>query len=180
MGVYMTVVDVRLGSVEDADAIARVHVETWRTTYAGMLPDDMLVRMSAEGQARMWRRMLREGETVLVAEDPTAGIIGFSSYGPNRGGRGDFSGEIYTLYVLPDHQERGLGRGLLGALFAALQREGHNSALIWVLADNPTRFFYEAMGGRCVAAREARMWGTKVSELAYGWDNIHALPPAKV
>ncbi len=180
MDVYMTVVDVRLASLEDAEAIARVHVETWRTTYAGMLPDDMLVRMSVEGQARMWRRMLRDGETVLVAEDPAAGIIGFASYGPNRSGRGDFSGEIYTLYILPDYQDRGLGRGLLGALFAALQREGHNSALIWVVADNPTRFFYEAMGGRRVAARDAKMWGTKVSELAYGWDSIHALPPAKV
>lgn len=176
----MTVVDVRLAGLDDAGAIARIHVETWRTTYAGMLPDDLLIRMSQDGQTRLWQRMLRDGETVLVAEDPAVGIVGFGSYGPNRSGRGEFTGEVYTLYVLPDYQGRGLGQGLLGALFAALQREGHETALIWVLATSPSRFFYEAMGGTRVAHRDATMWGEKVAELAYGWENVHALPPARV
>ena len=176
----MTVVDVRLANMDDAEAIARIHVETWRTTYAGMLPDDMLVRMNLEGQTKLWQRMLGDGETVLVAEDPAVGIVGFGSYGPNRSGRSGFSGEVYTLYIMPDYQSRGLGRGLLGALFGALQREGHDSALIWVLAGSPSRFFYEAMGGHRVAARDAVMWGEKISEFGYGWESIHALPPAKV
>ena len=64
----MTVVDLRMANLDDAESIARIHVDTWRTTYAGMLPDDMLVAMSEEKQARMWRRMLRGGETVIVAD----------------------------------------------------------------------------------------------------------------
>lgn len=176
----MTVVDLRMANLDDAESIARIHVETWRSTYAGMLPDDMLVAMSEEKQARMWRRMLRGGETVLVAEHPRHGLIAFGSYGPNRSGRDGYTGEVYTLYVLPDFQGLGVGRGLLRALFGALAREGHDSALIWVLAQNPSRFFYEAMGGHPVAGRDTRMWGAALRESAYGWDSIHALPSARV
>ncbi|MDH5557741.1 MAG: GNAT family N-acetyltransferase, partial [Alphaproteobacteria bacterium] len=145
-----TVVDLRIATLEDAEAIARIHVETWRSTYAGMLPGDLLVGMSLEKQTEMWQRMLRGGETVVVAEDPRYGIIGFGSYGPNRSTRSDFTGEVFTLYLLPDFQGLGIGQGLLRALFGALAREGHENALIWVLAMNPTRFFYEAMGGKPV------------------------------
>jgi len=176
----MTVVDLRKAKPEDADAIARIHIETWRTTYAGMLPDDMLVKMSEERQARLWRRMIREGETVMVAELRQAGVIGFGSYGPNRSGRDGFTGEVYTLYVHPDYQGVGVGGGMLRSLFRALVREGHDTALIWVLAENPARFFYEAMGGRRIGERSVQMWGAGHHELAYGWDSIHALPPARV
>ncbi len=176
----MTVVDLRRARLDDAEAIGRVHVETWRVTYAGMLPDDMLLKMSEDRQARMWQRLLGEGETSIVAEVAQAGIVGFGSFGPNRSGRDGFTGEVYTLYVAPDFQNCGIGRGMLRAMFGTLAREGHDSALIWVLAENPSRFFYEAMGGRCIGEREVRMWGTNLRELAYGWDSIHALPPAKV
>lgn len=176
----MTVVDLRLATPEDAEAIARIHVETWRTMYAGLLPDEMLVNMSHDKQARMWRRMLRGGETVLIAEYPGAGVVGFGSYGPNRSGRDGYTGEVYTLYVDSEYQGLGLGRGLLRALFDSLAREGHDSAVIWVLEQNPSRFFYEAMGGRPVGARETRMWGTELRESAYGWESIHALPSARV
>lgn len=176
----MTVVDLRIAALEDAQTIGRIHVETWRNTYAGMLPDSLLVGMSLEKQTRMWRRMLRSGETVMVAEDPRHGVIGFGSYGPNRSKRGEFTGEVYTLYLLPDFQGLGIGQGLLQALFGALTSEGHESALIWVLATNPSRFFYEAMGGKPVAARDTSMGGEMVREVAYGWESIHALPSACV
>ncbi|MBE9555429.1 MAG: GNAT family N-acetyltransferase [Proteobacteria bacterium] len=176
----MTVVDLHIATLEDAEAIARIHVETWRSTYAGLLPDELLVGMSLEKQTQMWQRMLRGGETVVVAEDPRYGIIGFGSYGPNRSARGGFTGEVYTLYLLPDFQGLGIGQGLLRTLFGALAREGHETALIWVLANNPTRFFYEAMGGKPAAARNTQMGGQTVREVAYGWESVHAVPSARV
>lgn len=176
----MTVVDLCKAALDDADAIARIQVETWRMTYAGILPDELLIRMSKNRQRRMWRRMMRGGETIQVARDPAAGVIGFGSYGPNRSDRDGFSGEIYTLYVAPDFQGIGIGRGLLRAMFGSLTGEGHDSALVWVLAENPNRFFYEAQGGQRIAERSVTMWGAQVRELAYGWTSTHALPPARV
>ena len=67
----------------DARAIARIHVETWRTTYPGMLPDRALIDMNIDGKARSWRSMLEHPESagaVLVAEEKSeGGTIGFAS-----------------------------------------------------------------------------------------------------
>ena len=83
-----------------------------------------------------------------------------------------YDGEVYTLYVLPDHQGAGHGRGLLGALFSALSAAGCRSALVWVLAENPARFFYEAMGGTLIATREEPFHGVVLSECSYGWPDL--------
>lgn len=158
----------------DAEAIGRVYVETWRSTYAGILPDRVLVGLSGGRQALIWSRAIaRRGraEFVAVAEDPVEGVIAFASSGPAAEGPRGW-GEVFTLYVLPDHQGQGVGRALLAALFGDFVAHGIGSALIWVLAANPFRFFYEAMGGRRVAEREESLWGTRVKEVAYGWFDL--------
>ena len=44
--------------------------------------------------------------------------------------------------------------------------------MIWVLADNPARFFYERMGGRRVGERDERLWGALLHEIGYGWSSL--------
>ena len=46
------------------------------------------------------------------------------------------------------------------------------SALIWVLAENPARFFYQAMGGTLIAKREEKLWGVSLHEMAYGLSDL--------
>ena len=76
---------------------------------------------------------------------------------------------MFTLNVTPDAQGRGHGQALLATAFARLRELGHANALVWVLAANPSRFFYEAMGGRCIARRSEHFASTKLKELAYCW-----------
>lgn len=161
----------------DAEAIARAYVDTWRSVYAGLVPDRVLTRMSYAHQKETWARELGagkgQGRHVLVADLRPDGVVGFISVGPNRAGPAHFDGEIYTLYVTDDFQNRGIGRGLLTAGLAALAEDGFQSAVVWVLTGNPARYFYEAMGGRRVAERNERLWGTVLGETAYGWPNLN-------
>jgi len=121
---------IRRASRHDAAAIGRVHVETWQATYAGLLPDSMLVAMSDVRQSAWWSQLLQdpaEARGVFVADDRDMGVVGFGSCGPVRDppeglpegldGRELKVGEVYTLYVEPDFQNLGLGRKLLGTLF---------------------------------------------------------------
>ena len=165
---------IRAARREDGVAIGRVHVESWRDTYAGVLPDSMLVRMTAEAEGRKWVGAIGGNDTVLVAETEDGDIVGFGNCGAARPFGLSFTGEVYTIYVLPDYQGTGLGGRLLRALFDELVAAGHRSAVIWVLEANPSRFFYEAMGGRRVAERAERLWGVTLPQAAYGWDT---LPP---
>lgn len=166
-------VRIRQATEDDTPRIADIYVETWRTTYAGALPDRVLIGMSSERQAIYWARAIRHGlELIYVAEDDGAGVVAVGSAGPNRARGNSYQGEVYTLYVHPDFQNQGVGEQLLGRLFHELAGRGMNSALIWVLAPNPSRFFYERMGGQRVGDRDEVLWGATVKEIAYGWPDL--------
>src|SRR5215813_3414439 len=156
---------IRRAQKSDAAAIGRVHVETWQATYAGMLPDAML---AGPGEAR----------GVFVADDEDMGVVGFGSCGPVRDPpegldeREARVGEVYTLYVEPDFQNQGLGRRLLDALFRQLKAQGCDCVVLWMLADNPTRFFYEGMGGQRCGQRIDTLAGRDVEEIAYAWRDL--------
>ena len=62
--------------------------------------------------------------------------------------------------------------GLLGALLSALSAAGCWSALVWVLAENPARFFYEAMVSTLIATREEPFHVVILNECAYGWPDL--------
>lgn len=174
----MSPVKIRPARPSDAPAIAKVHVETWRATYAGLVPDAYLVGMSEEGQTFVWRKLLARGagsESVLVAEAPRGGpVVGFGSYGRARPSGLPYGGEIYTLYVAVDWQSQGIGRRLLAGLFGSLVEAEVPGAFLWVLSGNPTRFFYEAMGGSRAATRQESFAGTLLDETAYAWPDLKA------
>ena len=165
----------RRAGIADAAAVAEIYVETWREAYPGMLPDRLLVGMSRERQAQAWRNSICDpGQSILLAEDGGGEVIGFGSCGATRHSSLPFSGEVYTLYVAPDHQRRGAGSLLLGGLLRDLHRRGHRAALVWALADNPSRFFYEAMGASLVAESTETLWGKRVRQRGYGWRDLDA------
>jgi ribosomal protein S18 acetylase RimI-like enzyme len=167
---------VRQARIEDAGAIARIEVETWRTTYAGVLPDRVLLGMSERRQVASWTHFLHQrAADVRVAEEARAGIVGFGSCGVQRDHAVDYAGEVYTLYVAPDRQGQGLGRHLLLSLFGRLVASGHRSALVWVLRANPARFFYERLGGRQVLHKPIPVGGEPVEAAAYGWPDLAAV-----
>jgi len=169
---------IRQARLADARAIGRIEVETWRSTYAGMLPDRVLLNMSEQRQTASWAGFLRHRPgDVYVAERGAAAprIRGFGNCGPQRDPGFGFAGEVYTLYVAPDAQGAGLGRQLLLALFARLLHCGHRSALIWVVRANPARFFYERLGGKLVLHRSIPLGGEPVEAVGYGWRDLAAL-----
>lgn len=162
---------IRNADPRDVAGIAGITVDTWRDAYAGILPDRVLLAMSTERQALEWRRTL-DRDRIKVAVDSQHGLVGFGSAGPARGDRLAYDGEVYTLYVQPDFQGKGIGAKLLTALFGALLLDGNRSAILWVLANNPARFFYESMGGKWVAVREETLWGVDLPERGYGWPDL--------
>ena len=163
----------RQAAQDDAAAIARVHLETRRTTYRGLLPDAELATGDAEVErfTREWRERLAGAgaeRIVLVLEDETGEVVGFTAAGWNEPGA-EFPCELYSIYILPAAQRRGGGRRLLAAVLAHLREQGAPSLVLWALAGNPYRGFYAATGGTVVARRTLVLGGAEVEEVAYFW-----------
>lgn len=180
---------IRRARPADAEAIGAVHVATWRTAYAGLLPDAYLADLSPLRHAMGYQQAIadrRHGHAVFVAvasgpdapEDQAVGeggtVVGFVSGGRARR---DWlaQGEVETLYLLDDFRDRGIGRRLMRAMAAHLAAVGCRSAMLWVLRENPTRWFYQRLGGRPAAQEVIRFAGRRMEQMAYVWDPIDTL-----
>lgn len=163
---------IREARPEDAAGIARVHVDTWRTTYPGIMPQEHLDALSHHDYTQTWADRLRgEAETrVLVVLDDVGAVVGFASGGPERGGDPELRAEVYALYLLQFQQGRGLGRRLVLTLARRLAADGFDTLLIWVNALNPARHFYEALGGTHARTGQRTIRGVTYDDIGYGWD----------
>jgi GNAT superfamily N-acetyltransferase len=155
--------------------MARVHVASWKTTYAGIVPQSYLDALNVADREARWRAGLETGGTIaLVAEDET-GIFGFVDGGALRMPIGDYDGEMYAIYLLAERQKQGVGSALLRELAERLRDAGYRTMAVWALEQNPACRFYERMGAVRIAEQTVEIGGLTLPEVALGWSDITAL-----
>ena len=166
---------IRKADIEDAAAIAHVHVESWKTTYAGIVSDVFLASLNKEVRTQSWQeQILTANISILVAEDET-GIFGFAAGGKIREKLDDYDAELYAIYLLRERQKQGAGRTLCLTLASALQTQGFTSMIVWVLEQNPSVSFYERLGAVQIAQKVINIGGADLQELAFGWPSLDRL-----
>jgi ribosomal protein S18 acetylase RimI-like enzyme len=162
---------IRRADLADTKGIAQVHVAAWRSAYRGLLPDDVLERLSADDSAQRWQeRIARPWGHILVAERD--GIVGFAACGETRDEDVDREkvGELYVIYVHPAEWRQGHGRALLREALRCLQEEGFEHVLLWVLQGNEQAIrFYERAGFEADGASriKRRRDGTEMPVVRY-------------
>ncbi len=166
---------IRPATPEDAQGIARVHIETWLTTYRGLMPDSVLEKLSVERQTEKWDASLRTPRTSTVVAVEDGQIVGFVSFGPEPGNDFRYQGELYAIYILESYQRKGIGRMLVRAAAEGLLAHDFPNMMLWVLSTNPARAFYEKLGGKFLRDRTVEFNGVPLREAAYGWDDLKCL-----
>lgn len=139
---------IRPACLADALPIATIHVEAWRVAYQGIVPDEFLRALSVEERHLGWQQILETEESLTwVAEDGDM-ALGWISMGKSRDANAPPSiGEIWAIYVRPDHWSRGVGRALCTAAEQELRRQGFTDVTLWVLKDNERALrFYVSNG----------------------------------
>jgi L-amino acid N-acyltransferase YncA len=169
---------VRKANVRDASAIAHVHVQSWQTTYAGIVPDEYLASLNEVERVPVWREWLSRDIQVFVVE-MEGEVVGFGSAGPIREPLQDYDAELFAIYVLKHAQKRGIGTALLGSLAASLRAKGLNGMVAWVLEGNPSVRFYEKSGALRISSKEIEIGGVMLPELAFGWPHLETISSPK-
>src|SRR5450631_1696360 len=108
-------VSIRAATVEDASAISHVHVESWRATYKGIVPEEHLASLSEAEHVPLWRKWLALEVQAFVAA-MNGEVVGFACGGRIREPLQDYGAELYAIYLLPQAQGHGLGSALLKTL----------------------------------------------------------------
>jgi ribosomal protein S18 acetylase RimI-like enzyme len=166
---------IRKATLEDASAIATVHVAAWKETYRGIVSDYVLNNLSIKRRTEQWVNSLSD-EThqfhrAFVAEIEGQ-VVGFASYGSPQIKDSDFDGELFAIYILKTAHRRGIGRALAREVVNAMREAGWNSMMVWVLKDNPARGFYERLGGEYLYDKPIEIGDESLVECAYGWREL--------
>ncbi len=166
---------IRKATVEDASAIATVHVVAWKETYRGIVADEVLDNLSIQRRTEQWVNSLSDEihpyHRAFVAE-VNGQVVGFASFGAPQIKDSGFDGELFAIYILKATYKMGIGRMLVRSVVKGLRELGRKSMLVWVLKDNPARGFYEKLGGEYLYEKPIEIGNESLAEVAYGWRSL--------
>ena len=164
-------------TVAMAEDIARIHVESWREAYAGIIPGEILANVDMADRIVRWRAYLgADGYPTYLArvEGEPAGFIRTGALKDPLVEGAD--GHIFALYVLRRFHRRKIGRGLLALAATDWLRRGGRAFSVGVLTENhPARTFYEAMGARFIRPDSYEWDGHALAESIYLFENMMEL-----
>lgn len=164
----------RAAIVADCTAVAGVHVRSWRESFAGIVPQAFLDRLTVEHRTKSFERGFSAPfYRMYVAESADRGIVGFADFGEPRRRVGAYDGELYSIYLLPEFQRQGIGARLFRLGVEFLAGSGRSSMYLQTLEVSPYRSFYEKLGGRIVSRERTAIEGIEYEALIYGWDRLH-------
>ncbi len=153
---------IRPATVEDARAIAALHVAAWRAAYRGLMPDALLEALSVDERARSRAEALarpQPGVSTWVLEGGEGGeLLGFAVTGPVRDDDLDpaRAGEVRAIYLAPDQVGRGHGRALMTHVLDDLRAGGFAEVVLWVLEGNERAERFYARAGFSPGKREVK------------------------
>ena len=165
----------REASIVDAFAVAQVHVQSWRESFAGIVPQSYLDKMSVENRAKAFENGFAvDFYKMFVAETQENGIIGFSDFGKTQDNHCWYEAELYAIYLLRDFQGKGIGSKLFDLGVSYLVAQNMNSLSLTALEISPFKAFYEKMGGHLVERKTTNIEGESYVTVVYGWDSLVA------
>lgn len=164
---------IRRAKLDDASGIAKVHVDSWRTTYKGIIPNDFLNNLSYEQRTELWKQnILRDASYVVIACNHEGQIIGFADAWKRETNVVENSCDLTSIYLLKEYQGKGIGKKLLKELFWYFKQLSYKKIFVEVLEENKTHLFYEYYGAKLVETVQIKINGKVLNELIYEWNNV--------
>ena len=162
---------IRLARPADLERVRAVQLQSWRQTYAGVLPAAYLEDAIEADLVRTWTLERLEAALVLVTERGGE-VVGFAATLPDHEG----GAYLDNLHLEADARGQGLGRALMAGTAAALLQRGHEGLHLTVATGNDrARRFYRKLGGTEGPPREENLFGHLVAALPVRFDKLDTL-----
>ncbi|MES1022734.1 GNAT family N-acetyltransferase [Gloeocapsa sp. BRSZ] len=163
---------IREAAISDVNTLAQIHVASWRTSYRGIMPDDLLDNLSVNEFEQIWYNNLHNNDRVNLVCQVEDQVVGWASLGVSRDHDASLSTkELYGIYLFPNQYRRGYGSALWEAVLQICAAQGATRITLWVLYNNiNARCFYEQMGCSLEegAIKEVERFGVVIPEVRYG------------
>lgn len=167
----MSSVDVRFASLADAPAVANLHLIASRALHEGVVPDAHWQSTSMAQRVSFWKEAIEYGEPQVMVATQGGEVVGFVGFDRSRDPKSkNTTGELWALYVEPDHIGQGVGLALWDAAREGLQDEDCTEVTVWVpLASARALAFFDAGGFKreLNTARTVPLGGVRVEEIRF-------------
>lgn len=157
--------------------MAEAHVRAWQTAYRGIVPDEYLDGLEVAERTQRWEAVLRGDVVVKGVPRPNdhvvevdRKVVGFANVGRFRDEPGDGTvGELWAMYVHPDHWGSGAGAELMRQTIADFESAGFSRACLWVLAGNERaqRFYRKHGWSDDGVSQSLQIGGTTIIEVRF-------------
>lgn len=158
---------IRIAVESDAQQIAEVHVHSWKETYTGIVKQDVLDNLSVPKRLTLWQHIIPHPDHQLFVYEKNGKILGFLDGYLNPDNE---VAEVRAFYLLKSVQGEGIGRAMFETFQQLVHPEQHRKIRLEVINKNPSRYFYEKMGGKAVGEEDASDLGEGITEVLYQWD----------
>ncbi|UOR13243.1 GNAT family N-acetyltransferase [Halobacillus amylolyticus] len=167
---------IRKAGRDDAAAIAKISVDTWRATYKGIVSQAFLDQMSYQERTNKWKQKLIDPKMFsYIAETENGEAVGYANGGVVRGEASEKLAELYAIYILPDYQRIGLGERLLKPMVRTCIDHSFDQMVVWVLEGNKAALFYKALGAETYDQDTIELAGEKLNLFGYKFKNLNVL-----
>lgn len=166
--------DIRNMEKIDIPFVVDINIEMWKKTYKGIMSEEIFLmrEKNRENSMNIIKEKLENKENFYKVVSIDNKIVGFVSYGKNRDTEADNLGEVYAIYILEEFHKKGIGKKLISYVKNDLKEKGYTSLVIWTLEENPNKKFYEKLGGKEFSNRQIDIFGQKLKEIGYLYENI--------
>ncbi|ANH69711.1 GNAT family N-acetyltransferase [Mitsuaria sp. 7] len=144
----MSSIQIRPATLRDAKAIAQIQVSSAQDAYKEFWPDTALNGLSVAQRQAYWREAINMCEPQVLVAHLDNEVMGFVGFDRSRDkGTPSTTGEIWAMYAMPAHWDKGVGQALVEAAQEGLQEEGCTRVTLWTYKNNDRAMrFFEIAG----------------------------------
>jgi len=170
--VIVSPMPVRNATTKDCFRIAEIGAASWRVTFKGLVPDDMLDNLDVEGSAQRWADCIERLPQNVKVFEHNQQILGWICAGPvsEKSKLKQFDGKIYGIHTDPIVPRIGAGSALLQAACESLKAQNCLEIYVLVLKQNENAIrFYQKHGAVLQGEYSVNFGGRDLPELAFQW-----------
>jgi ribosomal protein S18 acetylase RimI-like enzyme len=166
---FMSHYEVRPATMRDAKAIAEIHAAAVQAAYRDILPEEELRALAPASREAKWREAIEFSEPQVQVAEFGGEVVGFVGYDRSRDPKTpSTTGEIWSIYVKPEHWDKGAGVALWDAARDGLEEEGCTTVTVWVPLRNERAMRFHELAGfkrEMKTAKTTAVGSVKIEEI---------------
>ncbi len=159
---------IRKNRLEDQEQMAHIKVDGWRNAYDNIISAKYLHKLDYKSQTERYIASFEEYKDLVLVAVKEDEVLGYSCFSYNNE---KYDSELVSLYIKPDHLNKGIGTTLFKETAKELYENNKKNMIVWCFNDNESaKPFYTDLGGQIVETKTVTIGDEEYEEVGFYYD----------